>query len=1182
MTVLPDFGDYLALFRHLPGSFLLLSPDADFTVVDHTEQHAAASMKQRADVVGRPIFEAYPAADQNEAAVLRASLEHVRQHHEAHTMPVIRYDLERPAALGGGLEERYWQATHYPVPGPDGQLRFILQQTEDVTAQHLAAQHRRQLAESQERNRLLLESLPIMIWTTRPDGWTDYQNPWWLRFTGRSIEEAAGWGWIEDMHPDDRPGVNEAWQRALQTGDDYQVEYRLRRHDGQYRWILVQAVAQRNAAGAITAWLGTGTDIHAQKVHQQQLAAKDEQLLQILTQLPASVATVVGPDYRYSFFTPSYQQQMGGRIRLGERAADLLPEVAAQGHIALLDEVYHNQRPYVGLEIPAELHDPATGGTRQYFMNLAYQPLLDAEGRTQGILAFGIDVTEQVQARQRAQALQAEVHRSTEQLRRMAESLPIITYINEANGEGHYVSPQWYAYTGLPEGSSIASHWREVTHPDDLPRVEAEYRAGRQERRGWRIELRFRGRDGQYRWFLNQATPELNVDGQVLRWYGSNTDIDDQKRFQQELERKDEQFQRMLQSFPAIVNTMEGPEHRYTYISQQIKSLFGERVYLGVRMADALPELVEQGFLRKLDEVYRTGQPFTATEQRVNIISPVTGELEPHYFNFTYQLLPELVSRPESRGILSFAIDVTEQVQARQRAQALQAEVHRQDRRLRRLTEALPAISFILGSAMRLEYVSPQWYSLTGYAQATDVDAVWPTLIHPDDWDNAYVTYSRALAANEALEFEYRLRQADGQYRWQVCRIVPEPGPDGQVVRWYGTLVDNHAQKELQHELLRSEARYRFLAESIPQLVWTAEPDGSIDYMNQRWEELTGRPMQQALNLDWAALVPPEDVDTVVGKFLHDIRAGHDYEQESQLYSAKDGQYRWFLHRATAMRNAEGQIVKWFGASTDIHDSKQAQQQLQAQNEQLRRINEDLDNFVYTASHDLRQPVTNMAGIFEELMRTATFADPAAQTLVRMFERALHQMHDTVQDLAQVVQVQRQHEQLPAEAIELRPFAREIVRLVLDQQPSPDAELVLDFAAVPVLSFVRPNLQSVLYNLLSNALKYAMPGRPARVEVSTTLENGTPVIRVQDNGLGLDLQRHGTNLFKMFRRFHDHVEGSGMGLYLVNRIVQQAHGRLTVESVVGEGTTFCLYLPNALPSSPPAVAQLAANSEEQP
>ncbi|GGF26835.1 PAS domain-containing sensor histidine kinase [Hymenobacter cavernae] len=304
-----------------------------------------------------------------------------------------------------------------------------------------------------------------------------------------------------------------------------------------------------------------------------------------------------------------------------------------------------------------------------------------------------------------------------------------------------------------------------------------------------------------------------------------------------------------------------------------------------------------------------------------------------------------------------------------------------------------------------------------------------------------------------------------------------------------------------------------------------------------------------------------------------------------------DGELRWLEARGRVFYDTAGKPIRVAGVINDVTERERVRQQLQAlteqlaatneglrtanadlglANQQLTRTNADLDNFVYTASHDLKQPVNNMAGVFEELKRTATFHDPEALLLVEMFEMALEQINNTIQGLTEVVQVQRHTERLPAEYVALLPLTQKVLQSMSGQSLDLKADFQLDFSAVPVLYFAQLNLQSVLYNLLSNALKYAHPERPPVVQVRTELTNeGAPVLVVQDNGLGIDTERHGANLFQLFRRFHDHVAGSGLGLYLVNRIVQQVGGHLEVESEVGLGTTFRIYLPaNTLPEVP--------------
>ena len=138
----------------------------------------------------------------------------------------------------------------------------------------------------------------------------------------------------------------------------------------------------------------------------------------------------------------------------------------------------------------------------------------------------------------------------------------------------------------------------------------------------------------------------------------------------------------------------------------------------------------------------------------------------------------------------------------------------------------------------------------------------------------------------------------------------------------------------------------------------------------------------------------------------------------------------------------------------------------------------------------------------------------------------------------------------------------DVVASLQDQVTRLGATFDVDIATYPAVHFVRPNLQSVLFNLFGNALKYAAPDRPPRVRFSCAPDaaTGRPVLTVQDNGLGIDLERYRPQLFQLFRRFHAHTDGTGMGLYLVNRIVQNHGGRLEVDSVVGEGTTFRIHL----------------------
>ncbi|MDO7887072.1 PAS domain-containing protein [Hymenobacter cheonanensis] len=414
--------DYQNVFRSLPENFLLIAPNPEATILDNTDSHVAVSLKSREAAVGKPFFEAYPATSESGAAQIRESHEHVRRYLEPHTMPLIRYDLARPEEQGGGLEEFYWQATHYPIIDAQGQLQYILQRTQNVTEQlraaRAAAEAQQRLTDEQERTRFILQNLPVLIWTATPDGQRDYFNLRWLEFTGREMSEELGEKWLANLHPDDRGRVRDEWAQSVAAGTPYQVEYRLRRHDGQYRWILSRAHPRRDAEGHINLWVGGATDIHDQKMMVQEILEANEQqaalaeqsyahyqlaqqqrqsLLALFQQAPAQIGIVRGADFRYEFANASYQAAMGGRELVGRTVAEAVPEIAQLGLLDTLNEVYRTGQPYEAHEMPINLRQ-ADGSTRPAYFTYIIQRF-EEKGEPAGLTSYAYEVTELVQAR---------------------------------------------------------------------------------------------------------------------------------------------------------------------------------------------------------------------------------------------------------------------------------------------------------------------------------------------------------------------------------------------------------------------------------------------------------------------------------------------------------------------------------------------------------------------------------------------------------------------------------------------------------------------------------------------------------------------------------------------------------------------------------------------------------------
>jgi signal transduction histidine kinase len=232
-------------------------------------------------------------------------------------------------------------------------------------------------------------------------------------------------------------------------------------------------------------------------------------------------------------------------------------------------------------------------------------------------------------------------------------------------------------------------------------------------------------------------------------------------------------------------------------------------------------------------------------------------------------------------------------------------------------------------------------------------------------------------------------------------------------------------------------------------------------------------------------------------------------------------------------------------------------EELLASNRQLTRTNVDLDTFVYTASHDLKAPITNIEGILDALRDTLApevQQDAAVAHLLGLLDQTVSRFQFTITQLTDISRLQL----APAEPTERVYLAPMLEHVRLDLRPALAAagtQLTVEVAPDVIVSFSPANLRSVVYNLLSNAVKYRAPNRPARVLVRATHQGSTVVLTVQDNGLGMS-EGQQRQLFGLFQRLHTHVEGTGVGLYITKRLVENAGGTIQVQSQPNVGTTF--------------------------
>ena len=303
-------------------------------------------------------------------------------------------------------------------------------------------------------------------------------------------------------------------------------------------WFTFALSPIRDENGGIVAFLNVAAEtterIHAQQEAQQARAAAERaerHLREVFAQAPAFMAVLRGPEHRFEFANDAYMRLVGDRDIIGRTVAEALPEVREQGFITLLDDVLRTGEPFVGRELPVMLARTRGAPLEPRHVDFVYQPITDSSGNRSGIVAHGTDVTDAVRARR-------EIEDRESRYRFLTNAIPVQVWTARADGALEYVSDRAARYFGKPAADVVGNQWLSVLHPDDVEPTLARWRQSLTSGEPYEVEFRLWSAEHQeYRWHLGRATAQRDESGQVARWFGTNTDIEESKRTEAELKR---------------------------------------------------------------------------------------------------------------------------------------------------------------------------------------------------------------------------------------------------------------------------------------------------------------------------------------------------------------------------------------------------------------------------------------------------------------------------------------------------------------------------------------------------------------------------------------------------------------------------------------------------------------------
>ena len=342
--------------------------------------------------------------------------------------------------------------------------------------------------------------------------------------------------------------------------------------------------------------------------------------------------------------------------------------------------------------------------------------------------------------------------------------------------------------------------------------------------------------------------------------------------------------------------------------------------------------------------------------------------------------------------------------------------------------------------------------------------------------------------------------------------------------------------------------------------------DGLIMAVNECITAIFSREESKILGTNLASLFEAESRQA-----FEDFISQGSYNNAKQLFERSKGGEEQFLEITIAQiasKNSGYKIAIVNDITEKVRGERQIKNQLQQleslnrkltlSNNTLTKTNKELDNFIYTASHDLKAPILNIEGLVKALEKEIKDPEAKTRTILDLIKKSIERFKETIIDLTEISEIQGE---LAGDigSVNIGEVVDEVRSLISASITSSEATIKTDFSKADKIVFSKKNLKSIVYNLLTNAIKYRSPERPPVIQISSYPSGQYVVIRVQDNGSGFDLAKK-ERIFEMFKRLHNHVEGTGVGLYIVKKIVENTGGEIEVESELNKGATFKIFL----------------------
>ncbi|MFN8310636.1 MAG: PAS domain S-box protein [Chitinophagales bacterium] len=1045
------------------------------------------------------------------------------------------------------------------------------------------------LEKSEKQFRNIIRQAPQGIAVFRgPEFIAETANANYLLLIDKKEEEFIGKPLFETL-PLVRPAIENILNEVYHSGVPYtanEFPAVLNRYgrveEGYFNFIYHPL---REDDGTISGIIVVAIDVSANVFAKRTLIESENAFRTMVMNSPIPMAVFIGNNYIIEMANDVMVKEIWQRPRaavIGKPLLEIFPELLKQKFPDLLKKVLETHQPHRESEAVAQIVNEQE--IREMFLDFEYAPFYAGNGNVTGVVVTVNDVTEKVLARKK-------LEESEKQFRQLADSLPAMVWETDLNGKQLFASKRWKEFTGLEP--SDADSFEKMIHPQDRDQVWKTWTDAMTTGAVYSTELRLKHKDGDYQWFMANGEPIKNEKGEILKWAGAFVNINEQKKSEHELKTAFRKLEQNEERLNVVIDASELGVWEWTFKNDKVvhslrySSIFGHPNVPNLEHSQMLSQIHPEDMAIRnaaISEALTTG----VLHYEARIYWP---DKSLHWIEARGKVFFD--GDQQAQHMIGTIRDITEEKNHQQ-------ELEESEQKFRLLADSMPQYIWTATPDGKLNYFNRSVYTFSGFSEKDMEEKGWLEIVHPDDREENLKTWEAAIRSGNDFLFEHRFRRHDGSYRWQLSRAIPQRDANGNIQMWVGTSTDieehktfaNELERQVEErtrqlqnintELAKSEERYHLMVGEVQDYaIIFLNRNGIVENWNKGAQRIKGYKAEDIIGRSFENFYSKEDRENgLPNKILERALATGRAAQEGWRVR-NDGTLFWASTVLTALHDESGQVIGFSKVTRDLTRIKEAQDkiqlhagQLELKNKELEKKNAELQSFAYVSSHDLQEPLRKIQTFASRILdrESATMTENGKDYFRRM-QDAANRMQTLIQDLLAYSRTNSAE----------RKFERRQLSEIIDEVKS-DLQVALtekngvvhlqDNIEVNVISF---QFRQLFQNLIGNSLKFSRPGIVPVITITAELKRGSDLkieglspkkvyshICISDNGIGFEMQ-YRDRIFEVFQRLHgrDEYSGTGIGLAIVKRIVDNHHGIINASGESGEGAQFDIYIPAA-------------------